>query len=83
MSAAAIAIIAVVVVVVLVAAAMAMARRRRLQRRFGPEYDRAVGEKQSRIRAEAELAGRRRRRPVRPMATHQLPGSRQTSSAAR
>jgi hypothetical protein len=62
MSATAIAIIVVVVaVVVLVIAAMATSRRRRLQRRFGAEYDRVVGEKHSRLKAEAELAGRQRR----------------------
>jgi hypothetical protein len=64
MSAAAITVIVVVVVVlvvVLVAAAMPMTRRRRLQRRFGPEYDRVVAEKQSRRQAEAELADRERR----------------------
>jgi hypothetical protein len=37
------------------------ARRRSLQRRFGPEYDRAVAEQQSRARAEAELTERQRR----------------------
>jgi hypothetical protein len=74
MSAAIIAIIVVVVVVVVVIAAMATARRRRLQRRFGPEYDRVVGEKHSQLKAEAELAGRQRRvqrldiRPLSPTA---------------
>jgi hypothetical protein len=62
MSAATIAIIVVVVaVVVLVTAAIATARRRRLQRRFGPEYDRVVEEKHGQLKAEAELAGRQRR----------------------
>jgi hypothetical protein len=63
MSAATIAIIIVVVVaiVVLVIATMTTARRRRLQRRFGPEYDRVVGEKHGHLKAEAELAGRQRR----------------------
>ena len=61
MSAAIIAIIVVVVAVVLVIGVMATARRRRLQRRFGPEYDRVVGEKGSQFKAEAELAGRQRR----------------------
>jgi hypothetical protein len=62
MSAAAIAVIIVVVaVLVLVAAGMTMARRRRLQRRFGPEYDRVVAQQQGRRKAEAELAGRERR----------------------
>jgi len=47
----------VVAIVVLVIAAMATARRRRLKRRFGPEYDRVVGEKHGQLKAEAELAG--------------------------
>src|SRR6266568_2380553 len=54
-------IVVAVAVVVLVIAAMASSRRRRLQRRFGPEYDRVVGEKHSLLKAEAELAGRQRR----------------------
>jgi hypothetical protein len=57
----AIIIIVVVIVVAAVIAAMAAARRRRLQRRFGPEYDRAVGEHGSQLKAESELAGRERR----------------------
>jgi hypothetical protein len=36
-------------------------RRRRLQRRFGPDYDRVVAERDSRVRAEAELTERQRR----------------------
>jgi hypothetical protein len=60
MSAAAIAIIVVVAVVVLVFFAMAMTRRR-LQQRFGPEYDRVVGESRGQFRAAAELARRERR----------------------
>jgi hypothetical protein len=39
---------------------MAM-RRRQLRQQFGPEYDRAVNEQDSRIRAEAELTQRQRR----------------------
>ena len=61
MSAAAIVVIVVVVAVVVLAVTMPMARRRRLQRRFGPEYDRVVTEKQSRRKGEAELADRERR----------------------
>ena len=38
-----------------------LARRRRLRRRFGHEYDRLVGESESRRRAETELAERERR----------------------
>jgi hypothetical protein len=57
---------AVVIVVVIIAIAVIIAitmtaRRRRLQQRFGPEYDRAVSEQESRFRAEAELTERQRR----------------------
>jgi hypothetical protein len=58
-------IVVIVVVIVVVAAAvvmlMAAARRRRLKQRFGPEYDRAVDEHASKLKAEAELSGRERR----------------------
>ncbi len=58
-------IVAVVVVVIIVAALLAFARpllrRRRLQQRFGPEYDRAVADADSRRKAEAELAEREKR----------------------
>jgi hypothetical protein len=54
-------ILVVIVVAAVVAVAMAAARRRRLQQRFGPEYDRAVGEHGSQLKAESELAGRERR----------------------
>lgn len=57
----AIIIIVVIVVAAVVIVAMAVARRRRLQRRFGPEYDRVVGERGSQLKAESELAGRERR----------------------
>lgn len=59
----AIVILIVVIVVLIVAAAVAAAaqQRRRLQQRFGPEYDRAVGAHDSRIKAEAELTQRQRR----------------------
>jgi hypothetical protein len=53
-------VVAIVVIVAVVAMTMA-ARRRRLQQNFGPEYDRAVAEKDSRKQAEAELAERQRR----------------------
>lgn len=58
---AAIIVVAVLVVAALVIGAMAAARRRRLQQRFGPEYERVVGERQSQLEAETELAGRERR----------------------
>jgi len=59
-------VVAVVVAVVVVVAAIvigltAAARRRRLQQRFGPEYDRLVGERDSKRKAEAELTERERR----------------------
>ncbi len=58
--------VAVVIVIVIAAIALIIAismtaRRRRLQQQFGPEYDRAVDEQESRLRAEAELTGRQRR----------------------
>ena len=56
-----VAIIVAVVVVVLVIGAMSAARRRKLQQRFGPEYDRVVGETHSHRKADAELAERERR----------------------
>jgi Tfp pilus assembly protein PilX len=72
------AIVAIIVVVLVVVAALAVLaaanRRRRLRERFGPEYDRAVTEHDSKRRAEAELAGRERRvhqlniRPLEPAA---------------
>jgi hypothetical protein len=40
---------------------MPVLRRRRLQQRFGSEYDRVMGERDSRRKAEAELTGRERR----------------------
>lgn len=59
------AIVAIVVVVIVVLAVLAFApaalRRRRLQRRFGPEYDRAVADAGSRREAESELAEREKR----------------------
>jgi hypothetical protein len=54
-------VVAVVVVAAVVAGGMAVMRRRRLKQRFGPEYDRLVGERDSKLKAEAELTGRERR----------------------
>jgi hypothetical protein len=54
-------VVAVIVVGAVVFGVMAVSRRRRLQQRFGPEYDRLVGERGSRRKAEAELTGRERR----------------------
>ncbi|HEY4853337.1 MAG TPA: hypothetical protein VII22_21315 [Streptosporangiaceae bacterium] len=54
-------VVAVIVVAALVIGVMAVMRRRRLQQRFGPEYDRVVGERDSKLKAEGELAERERR----------------------
>jgi hypothetical protein len=74
------AIVAIIVVILVVAAVLiglsAVSRRRRLRERFGPEYERVVGE-QGRRDAEAELAERERRvrqldiRPLTPTARAQ------------
>lgn len=67
-------VIVLVVIAVLALAAWATIRKRRtreLQRQFGAEYDRVVGERGDRREAEAELAGRRERREsldIRPLA---------------
>jgi hypothetical protein len=52
---------AVVVVAVLALGVTAVRRRRRLRQRFGPEYDRLVGEHDSKLKAESEMTGRERR----------------------
>jgi hypothetical protein len=54
-------IVVVVIVIGVVFGAMPLLRRRRLQQRFGPEYDRVVGERDSRRQAEAELTERQHR----------------------
>jgi hypothetical protein len=54
-------IMAVIVAAALLAGLMMAQRRRRLQRRFGPEYDRLVDQRGSRLRVEAELTRRERR----------------------
>ena len=54
-------VVAAIVVAALVVGAMTVMRRRRLQQRFGPEYDRLVGERDSKHKAEAELTGREKR----------------------
>ena len=64
-------VVAVIVVAALLAGLMMAQRRRRLRRRFGPEYDRLVGQRDSRLRAEAELTQRERRvrrLDIRPLA---------------
>jgi hypothetical protein len=52
---------AAVVAAVLAIGMTAVRRRRRLRERFGPEYDRLVGERDSKLKAESELTGRERR----------------------
>ncbi|MGA4539987.1 hypothetical protein ACPA54_08310 [Uniformispora flossi] len=54
-------VLAAVVAAAAAAAGLPTARRRRLRRRFGPEYERALGEYASRREAERELAARERR----------------------
>jgi Tfp pilus assembly protein PilX len=54
-------VVAVIVVAALVIGGMAIMRRRRLQQRFGPEYDRVSGERDSKLKADSELAERERR----------------------
>jgi hypothetical protein len=64
----------IVLAIIVVAAAVAFAvsaRRRRLQRQFGPEYDQAVSQQESQLRAEAELTRRQRR--VRKLNIQPLP----------
>jgi hypothetical protein len=54
-------IAAVIVAATLAIGMMAVLRRRRLRHRFGPEYDRAVGENDSKLKADASLKERERR----------------------
>ena len=54
-------VVAVIVIGAVVFVLIPMRRRRRLQQRFGPEYGRLVGERDSKRQAEAELTGRERR----------------------
>ncbi|MFG2526583.1 hypothetical protein [Streptomyces sp. NPDC048516] len=70
-----IAIIVAVVVVILVCALVAgmIMRRRRLQKRFGPEYERAVETKGSRRAAERDLREREERHDA--LHIKQLPAS--------
>jgi hypothetical protein len=76
----AIIVVAAIVVVAVVAGVLYDGRRRRLRQRFGPEYDRLVEERESRLKAEAELAGRERRvrgldiRPLDPAARSRYAG---------
>lgn len=54
-------VVVIIVIVAIVAVAWTAARRRSLRQRFGPEYDRAVSEQDSRTAAERELRARERR----------------------
>jgi hypothetical protein len=54
-------VVAVIVIGAVLAGVLTVRRRRRLQQRFGPEYDRLAGERDSKRKAEAELTGRERR----------------------
>jgi hypothetical protein len=67
------AVVVIVAVLVVAAVVLFLWKQRRtqdLRERFGPEYDRAVGERGGRGRAEAELLRRERRverLPIRPL----------------
>jgi hypothetical protein len=61
MSTVTIVIVAVVIVAAILVIGAAAVRRRRLRQRFGPEYDRLAEERDSKLKAESELAGRERR----------------------
>jgi hypothetical protein len=54
-------VLVVLVVLALVAVLAVMSRRRSLRQKFGPEYDRALAEQESRAAAEKELRERERR----------------------
>jgi len=54
-------VLAIAVIGAVAFGVMVVMPRRRLQQRFGPEYDRLVGERDSKREAEAELARRERR----------------------
>jgi hypothetical protein len=53
--------VALVILAILLFAVVTAGRRQRLRQRFGPEYDRAVAERDSRSEAEKELRERERR----------------------
>jgi hypothetical protein len=53
-------ILVVLVVAAIVAGAMTLTRRHQLRRRFGTEYDRLVDDRESKLKAEAELVMRQR-----------------------
>jgi len=51
-------VVAIVVILVLIVVAVIASRRRALRQKFGPEYDRTVAERDSRLDAERELRWR-------------------------
>jgi hypothetical protein len=59
-------VVAVIVIGAVVFGVMAVLRRRRLQQRFGPEYDRVVGERDSPPGRPARAAHTQGCRPGRP-----------------
>jgi hypothetical protein len=61
MSTLVIVIVAVVIVAAIVVIGMTVRRRNRLRQRFGPEYDLLAEERDSKLKAESELAGREKR----------------------
>jgi hypothetical protein len=75
-----VAIVVVVIVIGAVLAGVAVRRRRRLQQRFGPEYDRLAGERDSKRKAETELTARERR--VRDLDIQPLSGPARAGYAA-
>ena len=54
-------VVAIVVILVLIVVAVIASRRRALRQKFGPEYDRTVAERDSRLDAERELRDRERK----------------------
>jgi hypothetical protein len=89
-----VAVIILIIVIVVIIAAIAFgvraSRRRRLQKTFGPEYDRVVADTGSRADAEKELRERERRhaefelKPLSPesQARYAAPGKRCRSSSS-
>jgi hypothetical protein len=53
-------VLAVLVVAAIVTAAATLTRRQQLRKRFGAEYDRLVDDRESKLKAEAELVMRQR-----------------------
>jgi hypothetical protein len=77
----AIIVILITILVIIMVPVGTVTRRRRLRERFGPEYERVLGEQQSRRTAEAELAARERR--VRKLRLRDLTADARDTYAAR